>query len=122
MDEKNRSFGRAVAMFRRILMSTSSPTGYWIHSNQANFLFCSLIVINAIYMGLEMEMAPTPPTTPWEVADKSFLVVFTIELLLRIIAEKRSFVNSSWNWFDFAIVSVSVIDAVSSVLATEDSG
>merc|ERR1719353_2729809 len=96
MDDKNRNLGRILALFRSILMSTHSPTGYWIHSNQASFIFCSLIVINAIYMGLEMELAPTPPTTPWQVADYSFLVFFTIELLLRIIAEKRSFVDSSW--------------------------
>ena len=49
-------------------------------------------------------------------------VLFTIELLLRIIAEKRSFIDSSWNWFDFAIVSVSVVDAISKTLEDAETG
>jgi voltage-gated sodium channel len=122
MDEKNRSFRRVLKLFRSIIMSAESDTGHWIHSNQASFIFCSLIVINAIYMGLEMELAPQPPTKPWEVADYAFLVLFTIELLLRIVAEKRSFIDSSWNWFDFAIVSVSVVDALSKIVEVREEG
>lgn len=68
----------------------------------------SLILFNAVIVGLE-----TYPNIYQEYrsffwsADTVLLWIFTIEIALRMIAAKpfTSFFKSSWNWFDFIIVS-----------------
>lgn len=68
----------------------------------------TLILINAIIVGLE-----TYPTiyeankSLFGVLDKLLLWIFTVEIVARMIAERKfsNFFKSSWNWFDFLIVA-----------------
>lgn len=70
-----------------------------------------LIVLNALSMGLE--------TFPgWEklightttvVLDWAFVVIFLIEILLRLYAYGPSFFKNGWNNFDFIIVAFSLV-------------
>jgi len=68
----------------------------------------TLIMINAIIVGLE-----TYPTiyeankSIFKILDKGLLWIFTIEILLRMVAERKllNFFKNSWNWFDFLIVA-----------------
>lgn len=66
-----------------------------------------LIVINAILVGLETYPAIYESYQSWFVlADNAFLWIFTVEIILRLIAAKpiTSFFKDGWNLFDFVIV------------------
>ncbi|RXI99566.1 ion transporter [Anaerobacillus alkaliphilus] len=67
-----------------------------------------LIMFNAIVVGIETY--PTIYKTHKELfflIDKALIWIFTVEIILRMIAEKKlsNFFKSSWNWFDFLIVA-----------------
>ena len=68
----------------------------------------SLIIFNAIVVGIE-----TYPTIYQShkqlffLIDKALIWIFTVEIVLRMMAERKlsDFFKSSWNWFDFLIVA-----------------
>lgn len=87
----------------------------FFESNLFQVLITSLIVINAVLIGLE--------TSPYvmlhygpiiDLIDLSILVLFTVEIIVKIFVYRLSFFRGSWNLFDFAIVSISLIPAAGS--------
>lgn len=50
-----------------------------------------------------------------EKIDMSFTIVFTIECLLKILGmgffwHKQAYLRNMWNWLDFFVVGISVVD------------
>jgi len=82
-------------------------------------LFCGVFIgLNALMIGVEADWTVKNPgedlPTPFEIIDYGFTLIFTLELILRIIAEGRSFLslsnpNFSWNIFDSFIVLLSIL-------------
>jgi voltage-gated sodium channel len=82
----------------------------WIESHRTQASVTGVIVLNAIVLGLE--------TDPWLRAaygpvlvtvDRLCLLVFVIELLLKLAAYRLSFWSNGWNVFDFAVVGVALV-------------
>lgn len=71
-----------------------------------NFLIF-LILFNAISLGLETSQFGKKNTIILQIIDTTILVLFTIELLLKLIVYRSQFFRSGWNWFDFIIVAIS---------------
>lgn len=70
-----------------------------------------LILFNAVILG-----ASTYPARPeWaaflDIADRVIVYAFLVELILKLMAWRFNFFKSGWNWFDFIIVSISLIPA-----------
>ncbi len=71
-----------------------------------------LIIINAVALGLE-----TSPTVLSyaggliSAVDTLILAIFTVEIILRIVANGRSFWREGWNLFDFSIVFIALMPA-----------
>ncbi|WP_245747418.1 ion transporter [Anaerobacillus alkalidiazotrophicus] len=68
----------------------------------------TLIMINAVIVGLETYPSIYKSNKVlFNTIDKVLLWIFTFEIILRIMAEKKlsHFFRSSWNWFDFIIVA-----------------
>ena len=73
----------------------------------------SLILINAVILGLETEFsAGSMVARLLSVADFIILIAFTIEIAIRLFVYRSSFFRSGWNLFDLAIVSLSWLPAV----------
>ncbi len=70
-----------------------------------------LIILNALSMGLETfpEWRDLIGHTTTVVIDWSFVVIFLIEVLLKLYAYGPSFFKSNWNTFDFLIVALSLV-------------
>ncbi|XEC97249.1 ion transporter [Paenibacillus tarimensis] len=67
----------------------------------------SLIIVNAILVGLESYPAVYDAYFPWiQLTDRILLWAFTIEILLRLFVSRPlpSFFRDGWNVFDFVIV------------------
>nr|WP_225228545.1 ion transporter [Bacillus sp. PS06] len=75
-----------------------------------NRFIMTVIIINAILIGLETYSSLFQEYHLFfSIADRIFLFIFTIEILLKIIAMRTSFFKNSWNLLDFAIVFGSII-------------
>ena len=86
---------------------TSQKLSKLIESNTFTFGITALILVNAITLGLETSQSITAPygeLLHW--IDKTILVLFSIELLIKFYVYRFRFFRSGWNLFDLAIVSI----------------
>ena len=83
------------------------------NSKVFNILVISVIIASALYAGVSSynEIIPADYFFLLQVFDYSITVFFTIEILIRIFAERSlvNFFKDGWNIFDFLIVSISLI-------------
>ncbi|PWA09452.1 voltage-gated sodium channel [Pueribacillus theae] len=81
-----------------------------INGHKFNMFITVLIIVNAILIGLETYPAVFEPNKRmFLLLDYIILIIFAIEIALKIIVERASFFKSNWNIFDFIIVLGSVI-------------
>jgi len=81
------------------------------HTRFVQFI-TALILVNAITLGLETDQEITAKYgAVLFTIDRIILVIFTIELLLKMFAYRLGFFKSGWNIFDFVIVTIAWIPA-----------
>jgi voltage-gated sodium channel len=72
----------------------------------------ALILINAVILGLETSAEVMANVGPFLMAlDKAILVVFVIELGIRLVVHRFAFFNDGWNVFDFIVVGIALVPA-----------
>ena len=84
----------------------------FIEGPRAVVVITALIVLNAIALGLETDANIMRTYGDWLSAfDRIVLLIFTVELLIKLYAYRWSFFRSGWNTFDFLIVAIAWIPA-----------
>ncbi|MXO89624.1 ion transporter [Pontixanthobacter aquaemixtae] len=84
----------------------------FIESRRFEWTITAVIVVNAVVLGLETMpavMRDYGGVLDW--LDKIAIVIFVIEILLKLFVYRLRFFMNGWNLFDFAIVSVALIPA-----------
>ncbi|MCW4630184.1 MULTISPECIES: ion transporter [Marinomonas] len=72
----------------------------------------ALILINAVILGLETSAEVMANVGPFLMAlDKAILVVFVIELGIRLVVHRFAFFKDGWNVFDFIVVGIALVPA-----------
>jgi voltage-gated sodium channel len=82
----------------------------WIESAKIQYLITAVIVFNAVILGLETDhsiMAKHGPLL--KVLDRLCLLVFLVELGIKMFAYRGLFWRSGWNVFDFLVVGVALV-------------
>ena len=78
-------------------------------------LILALIVLNAITLGLETWPPAMQAAGGLILAlDRIALVIFTVEVGLRILAHGLRFFRDPWSIFDFVVVAIALISGVAS--------
>ncbi|MFT7007455.1 MAG: voltage-gated sodium channel [Colwellia sp.] len=85
----------------------SSKLQLFVESKQFQNFLIFLILFNAITLGLETSQFGKNNAALLYIIDTTILVMFTIELLLKLFVYRSDFFRSGWNWFDFIIVAIS---------------
>lgn len=92
---------------------------HWVHTPNANAIFGTAIFLNAIFLGLESDLKPSENDLrgkersawlPWFLVECAFCTIFTVELMLRIRADRCRTFRDPWNVFDVILVSIGIID------------
>jgi len=81
-----------------------------VESKWFQFIVMFFITINAIVLGLET--VPSVMNSCGKVLDaidSVCLGVFVLEIAMRVVAGRRRFFLSAWNWFDVFVVAISFI-------------
>ena len=82
----------------------------WIESKYVQTLVICVILVNALILGLETSKAAMASFGRiLLVIDKLCLVVFVIELLVKMFSYRIHFWRSGWNVFDFLVVAVALV-------------
>ena len=76
-----------------------------------NTLVIAVILASALYAGVSSYDIPSNYIYLLEIFDYGITIFFTIEILIRIVAEKSlvKFFKDGWNVFDFIIVTISLV-------------
>lgn len=86
----------------------------WIDSTKANTFFGAVILANSIYAGVEVDLADRSVSDfeePWWFAIESgFLLIFIVELVLRVKAHRMGVLRDYWNIFDIVLIVLGVAD------------
>jgi voltage-gated sodium channel len=84
----------------------------WLDSPLVSLGIIGLIVVNAVILGIEASPGPLRPWLPMLVRlDHALLVVFTIEIALKLIARGWGFFREPWSVFDFIVVGIALVPA-----------
>ena len=95
----------AIASWRKKL-------GDWLEGGAFTRFIIGLIVINAVILGLETSERMVSTAGPvLKMLNAAILVVFVVEIVLKLLAFGPRFFRSGWNIFDFLIVSISLMPA-----------
>lgn len=92
--------------------SLQQQVATWLQKNWVQRSLLSLILINAVILGLETSpgiMAVAGAPLMW--LDKLILAIFVLEIVLRIFAYRGAFFKDAWNLFDFTVVAIALIPA-----------
>ncbi len=82
----------------------------WVESSRVQYFIVGVILLNAVILGLETSRALMAEwSTLLIVIDKLCLVVFLIELAIKLTAYRLQFWKSGWNVFDFLVVGVALV-------------
>lgn len=87
--------------------ANNSALTRFVESKGFQHFLIALILFNAITLGLETSDFGKENSDILQIIDTTILVIFTLELLLKLIVYRMSFFRSGWNWFDFIIVAIS---------------
>lgn len=72
-----------------------------------------LIIVNAITLGVETDPTLFEDYDEWLFAiDKSILLIFTVEIMVKLYAYRDGFFRSGWNSFDLIVVTISWVPAI----------
>ena len=81
--------------------------GKFLESDRFQHFIVTLIILNSITIGMETSKAWMESYGQWfDFLDNAILVVFVIEVLLKLYAFGFRFFKDAWNIFDFVIVAV----------------
>jgi voltage-gated sodium channel len=89
--------------------SVQSKVSALIESRLFQSFITTVIVLNAISIGLETYAFFKPYQKVFFIVDCLFLTIFVIELSLKLFVQKQHFFKNNWNVFDFVIVAGSLI-------------
>ena len=82
----------------------------FVESARVEHFIVAVIIVNAIVLGLETSKEIMATHGPLLIAiDKACLVVFCLEIGVRLLAYRWAFWRSGWNIFDFAVVAVALV-------------
>lgn len=84
----------------------------FIESERVRNFIMAVIILNAIVLGLETSETARDVAGYWlKLLDRIAIVIFVIELGIKLAVYRLRFFKSGWNIFDFVIVTVTMVPA-----------
>lgn len=93
-------------------VSLRSRIDTWVESTPVQATVVTLIVINAVILGLETSETVMDRWSHLLLpADKAILAVFVVEIALKMFARGWRFFRNGWDVFDFVVVGIALVPA-----------
>lgn len=87
--------------------------GAFVEGAPAQWVITTLIVVNAVILGLETSQTVMSAVGPaLHLTDQVILAVFVVEIVLRIGYRRLAFFRDGWSLFDFAVVAIALAPAL----------
>ncbi len=80
-------------------------------------LIVGVLVVNAIAIGLRTASSVSKSLDPLLVGTEiAVVVIFVVEMIIKITGHGRSFFREAWNWFDLIVIVLSIVPASGTLL------
>ena len=84
----------------------------WLETPLVQRSLIMLILLNAMILGMETSPSLMADWGSWLVAaDRAILVVFVVEIALKLAVHRFNYFRDPWNVFDFTVVAIALIPA-----------
>ncbi|MDP5142199.1 ion transporter [Rheinheimera baltica] len=84
----------------------------FIENNTVQRILLALILINAVILGMETMPEVMASAGQYLLAlDKAILVVFVVEIAIRLFVHRLAFFKDGWSVFDFIVVGIALVPA-----------
>ena len=84
----------------------------WLETPLVQRSLIVLILVNAVILGLETSPSLMADWGHWLIAaDRAILVVFVVEIALKLAVHRFNYFRDPWNVFDFTVVAIALIPA-----------
>jgi voltage-gated sodium channel len=81
----------------------------WVESRRIQGLITTLILVNAVVLGLETSPVVWAKWGPWlKAVDRGCLAAFVAELALKLLVYRGLFWRNGWNWFDALVIGIAL--------------
>ena len=88
---------------------------HFFESKRFQTIITIIIIVNSILIGLETsEVIMIKYGSVIDLIDLVILVLFSLEIILKIFVYKLSFFKDPWNIFDFTVIGISLVPAAGS--------
>ena len=92
--------------------SARQTAHFWLDTPLIQRTILTLIVINAVILGLETSPSVMQVAGRWiMLLDKIILAIFVVELALRMFVHRLAFWRDPWSVFDFSVVAIALVPA-----------
>jgi voltage-gated sodium channel len=92
--------------------SARQTAHFWLDTPLFQRTILTLIVINAVILGLETSPSVMEVAGRWiMLLDKIILAIFVAELALRMFVHRLAFWRDPWSVFDFSVVAIALVPA-----------
>lgn len=82
----------------------------WIESSRIQNIIIAVIILNGITLGLETSDAAMQAFGGFlKMVDRACLLIFIVELIIKLAAYRFSFFRTGWNCFDFFVVAIALV-------------
>ena len=93
-------------------MNDSTPLQRFLERADVRHTVLGLIILNAVVLGLETSDMLMARHGAWlRMLDQAMLMVFVLEIGLRIVAWRGAFFRDPWSIFDFVVVGIALVPA-----------
>lgn len=85
-----------------------------VDSDRLNKFVGGVIIANTLMLGLEIDLGPEgnapQERVPWIVSETVFILIYMVEAVLRMWAERCRWLVSGWNWLDMLVLLFAILD------------
>ncbi|MEM7600317.1 MAG: ion transporter [Verrucomicrobiota bacterium] len=82
----------------------------WIESDPIQRFVLIAILINAVSLGLYIDPTLLEHLDPlWRTIDLVCLVIFVVEIVIKLMVYRQHFFRNGWNVFDFVVVAIALV-------------
>ena len=82
----------------------------WVESKSVQRFILIAILVNAVVLGIYIDPTILEKYDPlFHSIDVLCLVIFTVEIAIKLVAYRQHFFRSGWNIFDFIVVGIALI-------------
>lgn len=88
----------------------------FLDQDHVKVFFIGIVFVNAIVMGIQTDNETESTKHTWLIVESSFIIFFTLELIMKFVGFGHLFFADHWNTLDFVVIVISIVEIIGNML------